>query len=539
MVILNGKSGVPGIRFGKLLFYKKKIRKIPCYTVTDVLGEKERFAQVRREVLDNLRKLSSQTGERAGREQAAIFESYQMLLEDPEYIQSVERILTEQNKNLEYAIQSVADYFITMFETMEDPYMTARAADVRDVSDQLQALLAGENMQMQYLGEPVIAAAEDFMPSETTQMDKSRVLGFLLQKGSANSHTAILARGMGIPMVFGLGEQLTADLDGKAVILDGYAGQVYVEPDDETRERLLEKQQSELGKRELLQELKGKENCTRDGRNISIFANVGGIDEIPRVYENDAGGIGLFRSEFLYLEREDFPTEEQQFRVYRHVLQEMQGKTVIIRTLDIGADKQAPYFGLEPEQNPAMGIRAIRLCLTRPEILRTQLRALYRASIYGNLGIMYPMITSVSEIEQLQDIEKQVRMELEKEQIPMAEKIETGIMIETPAAALIAEELAKRVDFFSIGTNDLIQYTLAADRQNLRMEAFCNPHHPAVLKLIQMAADSIHAEGKWIGICGELAADLSLTETFLQMGIDELSVAPDMILPLRKRVREL
>lgn len=539
MVVLKGKSVFPDVCIGRISFYERKEHTVKRYKVEDTKGELLRFQKAKETASDQLKELYDKTVADVGEDNAAIFEIHRMMLEDLDYVESIENIITSQQVNLEYAIGTTSDNFSAMFEAMEDAYMQGRAADVRDVSERLLSILCGEKNDINRLTEPVIIAADDLVPSETVQLDKSKVLGFVMQNGSTNSHTAILARSMGIPAVVGLGDALTREYNGRRAIVDGFDGMVYIEPDETTDRAMREKKKRAGAHKEMLQELKGKENVTKDGRSVKIFANIGKSADLAGVLDNDAGGIGLFRSEFLYLENTDYPTEEQQFAVYKQAVETMAGKPVIIRTLDIGADKQADYFHLEPEENPALGLRAIRICLTRPEIFKTQLRALYRASMFGTLAILYPMITSVEEVHKIKAMEKEVQEELKREGIPFREDVETGIMIETPAAALISDELAKEVDFFSVGTNDLTQYTLAVDRQNPKLDPFCDTHHKAVLKLIRMAADNAHAEGKWIGICGELGADTSLTEEFLRMGIDELSVSAGMVLEVRKKVREL
>lgn len=539
MVVLKGKSVFHDVCIGKIVFYKRSERTIKRYKVEDTESELKRFHEAKETALSQLQELYDKAVADVGEANAAIFEIHQMMLEDLDYIESIENIITSQQVNLEYAIGATSDNFSAMFLAMDDAYMQGRAADVKDVSERLLTVLGGEAASLNELKEPSIIAADDLVPSETVQLDKNKVLGFIMQNGSTNSHTAILARSMGIPAIVGLGEKLSDDFSGKTAIIDGFDGTVYIEPDEETDRRMQEKMKQSREHKEILKELKGKENITKDGRTIKIFANIGKTADLANVMANDAGGIGLFRSEFLYLENDDYPTEEQQFAAYKQAAETLAGKTVVIRTLDIGADKQADYFHLDKEENPALGYRAIRICLTRKEIFKTQLRALYRASMFGNIAIMYPMITSVDEVLRIKEIEKEVKEELAKEGIPFKEDVETGIMIETPAAALISDELAKKVDFFSVGTNDLTQYTLAIDRQNQKLDQFYNPHHKAILKLIRMAADNIHAEGKWIGICGELGADTALTEEFLRMGIDELSVSPSMVLEVRKKVREL
>ena len=466
-----------------------------------------------------------------------IFEIHQMMLEDLDYVESVVNIITTQEVNAEYAIGTTADNFAAMFQVMDDAYMQGRAADVKDVSERLLRVLCESEGSPMAIDEPVIIAADDLVPSETVQLDKDKVLSFVTMYGSSNSHTAILARTMNIPAVIGAGEGLRQEYDGKIAAVDGFEGRIYIEPDAPTMERMKKKQQEDMAQKELLQQLKGKDNITAGGQKINVYANIGNMADVGAVLKNDAGGIGLFRSEFLYLES-TYPTEEQQFGVYKTVAENMAGRKVIIRTLDIGADKQAEYFGLGKEENPALGYRAIRICLTQTDIFKTQLRALYRASAFGQIAIMFPMIISVAEVRKIKEIIEEVKAELRAEGISFREDVEIGIMIETPAAVMVSRELAKEVDFFSVGTNDLTQYTLAIDRQNEKLDDFYDAHHPAVLAMIQMAAKSAHAEGIWIGICGELAADLSLTGTFLSMGIDELSVSPGMVLPLRKRIRE-
>ena len=467
---------------------------------------------------------------------AAIFEVHQMMLEDPDYVDSVYHIIRSQGVNAEYAVASTGDNFAEIFAAMDDDYMRERAADVKDISNRLIEVLQGNEQGEIHTEEPVILFAEDLAPSETVQLDKSKVLSFVTHLGSTNSHTAILARTMNIPAIIGV--DYPQDVDGKMGIVDGYTGKVYIDPPFSLMEEYQQKKEKDEEKKRLLLQLKGKENITLDGKKINLYANIGGVSDVAAVLANDAGGIGLFRSEFLYLESKDYPTEEEQFSAYKTVAEKMAGKKVIIRTLDIGADKQVDYFHLGKEENPAMGYRAIRICLDRPEIFKTQLRAIYRASYYGTLAIMFPMIISVDEVRQIKKMVETVKEELAKEQIPFKE-VELGIMIETPAAALMSEELAKEVDFFSIGTNDLTQYTLAIDRQNQKLDNIYDPHHPAVLKLLKMVVENGHKEGCWVGICGELGADTTLTETFLKMGFDELSVSPSMILKVREKIRSI
>ena len=497
-----------------------------------------RFEEAQETAIAQLGELYDKAMEDVGEVNAAIFEVHQMMLMDLDYVDSIKNIITTQEVNAEYAVATTGDNFSQMFASMDDAYMQGRAADVKDVSDRLLGILSDAGESGVVADEPVIVAADDLVPSETVQLDKSKVLAFATMYGSANSHTAILARTMNIPAVIGLGEGLAKEYDGHMAAIDGFTGTIYIDPDEETMKAMTEKREEDRRQKALLEELKGKENVTLSGQKINVYANIGNLSDVGAVLKNDAGGIGLFRSEFLYLESEDFPTEEQQFQVYKQVAENMAGKKVIIRTLDIGADKQVDYFGLDKEENPALGYRAIRICLTRPEIFKTQLRALYRASAYGQIAIMFPMIISVKEVKQIKAIIEEVKEELRQAQIPFREDVELGIMIETPAAVMMSRELAKEVDFFSVGTNDLTQYTLAIDRQNQKLDAFYDPHHPAVLAMIRMAAENAHAEGKWIGICGELGADLELTEEFLAMGLDELSVSPAMVLPLRKKIRE-
>ena len=538
MITIQGKSVFGGVSIGKLMFYKRNEKVIKREHISDADAEWKRFEAAKGQAVDQLKELYEKALEDVGEANAMIFKIHQMMLEDLDYLESIENIIRSQEVNAEYAVATTADNFAQMFASMDDAYMQGRAADVKDVSERVLDILCGVSAGVKEMTEPCIIAADDLAPSETVQLDKSKVLGFATMYGSANSHTAILARTMNIPAVIGLGETLSSQYDGKMAVIDGFTGILYVDPDEETLARMQEKRAKDLEQKELLNQLKGKENVTRSGQKINVYANIGNVSDLGAVLKNDAGGIGLFRSEFLYLENSTFPTEEQQFAVYKQVAESMAGKKVIIRTLDIGADKQVDYFNLDKEENPALGYRAIRICLTRPEIFKTQLRALYRAAVYGNLSIMFPMIISVSEVKKIKEIIAQVQAELKAEGIPYKEDVELGVMIETPAAVMISRELAKEVDFFSVGTNDLTQYTLAIDRQNQKLDTFYDPHHPAVLAMIKMAADNAHAEGKWIGICGELGADLELTEEFLKMGLDELSVSPALVLPLRKRIRE-
>lgn len=538
MITLEGKSVFGGVAIGKIQFYKRNEITIKRTRVEDVEAEVERFRNAKAKTLELLKGLYEKALEDVGEANAMIFEAHQLMLEDPDYVESIENIIRTQDVNAEYAIGVTADNFAAIFEAMDDAYMQGRAADVRDVSERLLQALSSQNETVMVMDEPVIIAADDLVPSETVQLDKEKVLSFVTMYGSANSHTAILARTMNIPAVIGLGEALKEEYDGKVAIVDGVDGKVYIDPDEETMASMQKKQKKDQEQKELLNQLKGKENVTKSGQKVNVYANIGNLADVGAVLKNDAGGIGLFRSEFLYLESDTYPTEEQQFAVYKKVAETMAGKKVIIRTLDIGADKQVDYFKLDKEDNPALGYRAIRICLTRPEIFKTQLRALYRASAYGQISIMFPMIISVAEVKKIKEIVEEVKAELRTEGAAFREDVELGIMIETPAAVMVSRELAKEVDFFSVGTNDLTQYTLAIDRQNQKLEDFYDSHHPAVLAMIRMAAESAHAEGKWIGICGELGADVTLTETFLKMGIDELSVAPGMVLKVRQKIRE-
>ena len=538
MITIKGKSVFGGVSIGKIMFYKRNEKVIKRTHVDDVDAEWKRFCDAKDTAVSQLKELYDKAIEDVGEANAMIFEIHQMMLEDLDYLESIENIIRTQEVNAEFAVATTADNFAQMFAAMDDAYMQGRAADVKDVSERVLDILCGVSGGMKEMTEPCIIAADDLAPSETVQLDKSKVLGFATMYGSSNSHTAILARTMNIPAVIGLGEDLLTKYDGKMAVIDGFAGMLYIDPDEETMKVMEEKRAKDQEQKALLEQLKGKENVTKSGQKINVYANIGNVSDVGAVLKNDAGGIGLFRSEFLYLENSDFPTEEQQFAVYKQVAENMAGKKVIIRTLDIGADKQVDYFGLDKEENPALGYRAIRICLTRKEIFKTQLRALYRAAMFGNISIMFPMIISVAEVHEIKAIIAEVKEELKNEGIPFKDDVELGVMIETPASVMISRELAKEVDFFSVGTNDLTQYTLAIDRQNAKLDKFYDPHHPAVLAMIKMAADNAHAEGAWIGICGELGADLELTEEFLKMGLDELSVSPAMVLPLRKRIRE-
>lgn len=538
MITIKGKSVFGGVSIGKIMFYKRNEKVIKRTHVDDVDAEWKRFCDAKDTAVSQLKELYDKAIEDVGEANAMIFEIHQMMLEDLDYLESIENIIRTQEVNAEFAVATTADNFAQMFAAMDDAYMQGRAADVKDVSERVLDILCGVSGGMKEMTEPCIIAADDLAPSETVQLDKSKVLGFATMYGSSNSHTAILARTMNIPAVIGLGEDLLTKYDGKMAVIDGFTGMLYIDPDEETMKVMEEKRAKDQEQKALLEQLKGKENVTKSGQKINVYANIGNVSDVGAVLKNDAGGIGLFRSEFLYLENSDFPTEEQQFAVYKQVAENMAGKKVIIRTLDIGADKQVDYFGLDKEENPALGYRAIRICLTRKEIFKTQLRALYRAAMFGNISIMFPMIISVAEVHEIKAIIAEVKEELKNEGIPFKDDVELGVMIETPASVMISRELAKEVDFFSVGTNDLTQYTLAIDRQNAKLDKFYDPHHPAVLAMIKMAADNAHAEGAWIGICGELGADLELTEEFLKMGLDELSVFPAMVLPLRKRIRE-
>ena len=538
MTIFKGKGVYGAVAIGKISVFKRRDTTVKRIHVSDTAAEKKRLEAAKEAATAQLQEIYDKALKEVGEQNAQIFEIHMMMIEDDDYNESIESIIDTQSVNAEYAVSVAADNFSEMFASMDDAYMQARSADVKDISNRIIACLSDDGSQENSSDEKVIICADDLAPSETVLLDKNKVLAFVTSHGSSNSHTAILARNMNIPAVIGAGDDfLSAVSDGMFAAVDGYTGEVFLSPDTEALEKLKTKQKEDEEKKRLLQELKGKENVTLDGTKINIFANIGGVDHIGAVLANDAGGIGLFRSEFLYLESSDYPTEEQQFAAYKKVLESMAGKKVIIRTLDIGADKKVDYFDLAKEDNPALGFRAIRICLTRPEIFRTQLRALYRASAFGKLGIMFPMITSVSEVEQIKKICAEVREELRADGVDFDENAELGIMIETPAAAVISDKLAPLVDFFSVGTNDLTQYTLACDRQNSAVEQFVDTHHEAILRLIEMSAKNAHANGAWIGICGELAADTSLTETFLRIGIDELSVSPSFVLKVRDAVR--
>ena len=538
MQVYSGKSVFGGIAIGKISVYRKNEQQVKRVRTEDIKGELARYEAAKAAAIKQLQELYQKALKEVGEANAAIFEIHQMMLDDGDYNESVENIIKTQKVNAEYAVAVTGDNFAQMFRAMDDDYMRERAADVKDISERVLSILNGGQKGKVVTDEPVIIVADDLAPSETVQLEKDMVLSFVTVHGSVNSHTAILARTMAIPALIGT-EELPLDdtVDGKLAVVDGLNGKIYVEPDAQTLEEMKKRRQAELEKKELLQLLKGKENVTLDGKKIMLYANIGNIKDLATVIQNDAGGIGLFRSEFIYLEKDRYPTEEEQFSIYKTAVETMAGKRVIIRTLDIGADKQCEYFEMDKEENPALGYRAIRICLTRPEIFKTQLRALFRASAYGNLAIMYPMITSLWEVRRIKEIVEEVKAELTAEQLEFGNP-QQGIMIETPAAVMMSGELAKEVDFFSIGTNDLTQYTLAIDRQNPKLDKFYDAHHPAVLSMIRMTVENAHKAGIWAGICGELGADTSLTKEFLAMGVDELSVSPGSILPIRKIILE-
>lgn len=548
MTEYSGKSVCGGTAVGKIHLMAKSERPVVRYKAEDSEGEIRRLEEARAEAGKQLAGLYEKAETEVGEANAAIFEIHQMMLDDDDYLNSIRNIIVEQEVNAEYAVGVAADNFAEMFSSMDDAYMKERAADVRDISERIIRILSdaeGADTEEVMAGkaavrpeEPVILLAEDLAPSETLQLDKSLILSFVTLRGSANSHTAVLARTMDIPALVGVDMELSGELEGRMAVVDGRDGRLYIDPDEDFVHEMQSRRERELEERKRLRELKGQESITRDGRRVSVCANIGNVSDLSCALENDAEGIGLFRSEFIYLEGSDYPTEEEQFRIYKKTAETMAGKRVVIRTLDIGADKQADYFGLDREENPAMGLRAIRICLTRPEIFKTQLRAVYRASGYGRLAVMYPMITSVEEVRRIKEISAQVKAELNEKNIPCND-VEEGIMIETPAAAMISDMLAKEVDFFSIGTNDLSQYTMAIDRRNPKLDEFFNPHHEAVLRMIEMVCRNARAEGIWVGICGELGADPELTEAFVRMGVDELSVPPSCVLPLRKRIRSI
>lgn len=531
---LKGKSVFGGIAIGRISVYNKDESTVKRVKIEDTAAEVKRFEEAKETAKEQLQALYEKALVEVGEVNAMIFDVHQMMLDDLDYVEAITHMIENQGINAEYAVATTGDNFSNMFAAMDDDYMKARAADVKDISNRVVKILQGKKDSVLDGDEPVILLADDLAPSETVQLDKSKVLAFVTRHGSTNSHTAILARTMNIPALIGV--KFEENVDGKFAIVDGYNGNVYVEPTDDVVKEYESKKQEAEEKKRLLQELKGKENITLDGKKIKLYANIGGVADVASALQNDAEGIGLFRSEFLYLESNTFPTEEEQFQAYKTVAENMAGKKVIIRTLDIGADKQVDYFNLDKEDNPAMGYRAIRICLTQPEIFKTQLRAIFRASYYGNIGAMYPMIISVAEVQKIHAIVDEVKAELDAQGLPYGD-VEQGIMIETPAAVMMSAELAKEVDFFSIGTNDLTQYTLAIDRQNPKLDDFYDSHHPAILRMIQMVIDNGHKEGCWVGICGELGADTTLTETFLKMGIDELSVSPSMIFPVRDKIR--
>ena len=536
MEMYTGKSIFKGIAIGKILFYQKGEQPVKRVKIEDTAEQIKRYEDARAKAAEQLQGLYEKALKEVGEANAAVFEVHQMMLEDDDYIDSVVNIIETQQVNAEFAVATTGDNFAKMFAEMEDDYFKARAADVKDISERMVNILSGNESGGAIGDEPVIVVAEDLAPSETVQMDKEKLLAFVTRLGSANSHTAILARTMNIPALIEV--DIKEEWNGKMAVVDGYTGTFYIDPDEDILKKMQEKKEEDIKARELLQELKGKEDVTVDGKHIKLYANIGGVKDVASVLANDAAGIGLFRSEFLYLEADNYPNEEAQFQAYKTVAENMAGKKVIVRTLDIGADKQVDYFNLDHEENPAMGYRAIRICLDRRDIFRTQLRALLRASAYGNIGIMYPMIISVDEVKEIKKIVESIKAELTEKGIEYGE-VEQGIMIETPAAVMISDLLAKEVDFFSIGTNDLTQYTLAIDRQNSKLDNIYDAHHPAVLRMIQKTIENGHKAGCWVGICGELGADMTLTETFLKMGIDELSVSPTFVLPIRKLIREM
>lgn len=538
MLVCKGKSVYRGIAIGKIRVMAKKQQKVLRKKTDNTKKELERLETALKSAKLQLAELYGKASSEVGEANAAIFEIHQMMLDDDDYLNSIKNIITEQRVNAEYAVASAADSFSLMFSSMDDEYMKERAADVKDISERLINILSGAASGGGESDKPFIILADDLAPSETVQLDKDMVLSFVTVHGSINSHTAILARTMNIPALVGTDIKLCDELDGRIAAVDGFEGVIYIDPDEQTMKKMLRRQSEEEKKQRLLSDLKGKENVTKDGHKILVYANVGSLKDMVYAFENDAGGVGLFRSEFIYLERDDYPGEEEQFVIYRKAAESMAGKRVIIRTLDIGADKQADYFNLPHEENPAMGMRAIRICLTRPEIFKTQLRALYRASRYGKISVMYPMITSLEEIRRIKKITAEVRADLDAQGIPYS-KIEEGIMIETPAAVMISDLLAKEVDFFSIGTNDLSQYTMAIDRQNISLDEFFDPYHPALLRMIGLVCKNAHKNGIWAGICGELGSDTELTESFLRLGVDELSVSPARILPLREKIRSI
>ncbi|MCX4327940.1 MAG: phosphoenolpyruvate--protein phosphotransferase [Lachnospiraceae bacterium] len=533
---LTGKSILKGIATGKILFYQKGEQEVKRTKTEDTRAEIKRYESAREKAVLQLKELYKKAVKEVGEVNAAVFDVHAMMVEDGDYVDSIVNIIETQQVNAEYAVAVTGDNFSKMFAEMDDDYFKARAADVKDISERIINILNGNENNNGALEEPVIIVADDLAPSETVQMDKEKLLAFVTEHGSSNSHTAILAKTMNIPALIGV--NIKPEWNGKFAIVDGYTGTLYIEPDEDTFNTLKKKQEEDIKARELLQDLKGKEDITQDGRKIKLYANIGGVKDVASVLANDAAGIGLFRSEFLYLEADDYPSEESQFMAYKTVAENMAGRKVIVRTLDIGADKQAGYFNLGHEDNPAMGYRAIRICLERTDIFKTQLRALLRASAFGNIAIMFPMVISVNEVKQIKEIVNEVKKELDGQEIPYGET-ELGIMIETPAAVMISDLLAPEVDFFSIGTNDLTQYTLAIDRQNMKLDNIYDAHHPAILRMIQMTIENGHKHGCWVGICGELGADPGLTKTFVEMGIDELSVSPAFVLPTRKNIRDI
>ena len=536
MLVVKGKSVFSGIVIGPLALFHRNTVSTARRRVKDTEAEIKRFQQARSASIEQLKDMYEKAVQKVGEEEAAVFEVHQMMLDDDDYIDNIITLISQEKINAEAAVEETAQQFSEMFRSMDDAYMKERAADVLDISRRIQVQLCGGEANDFSVYDGVILAADDLAPSETLQLDTDKILGFVTSGGSTNSHTAILARTLGITAVVNTGTQLHTDVEGKTVIVDGFTGTVYLDPDSATFDKMKKKQAEAEERKIRLEAYRGKESVTVDGYKVNVFANIGNPDNVPQALANDAEGIGLFRSEFLYLENATYPTEEQQFEAYKKTVEMMGGKTVVIRTLDIGADKKVDYFDLKAEENPAMGMRAIRICLTRPTLFKTQLRALCRASAYGKIAIMFPMIISVDEVRRSRELLRQVQNELRHEGIAFDESMEVGIMIETPAAALISDELAKEVDFFSIGSNDLTQYTLAIDRQQTDLDNFLNPHHPALLKLIEMTVKNGHKEGIWVGICGELGADLSLTEDFLRMGVDELSVSPPAVLPLREKI---
>ncbi len=538
MISIQGKGVSTGVAMGPLYYYQRAKSVIRRIKVEDAVAEWDRFKAAQKKAIEQLGELYEKALKEAGEEAAFLFETHQMMAEDDDYVEAIEGLIKEEKLNAEAAVTDTAAQFADMFAQMEDTYMQARAADVKDVSGRIIGILTGVVQGGIDSPVPVILAADDLAPSETVQLDKSKILAFVTEGGSGSSHTAILARTMGIPAIIGVGDQLKPEYEGRDCIVDGATGTVILDADDATRAVMTAKREEQLKRQKLLEQLKGQPNVTKDGQSIKVFCNIGNPEDVPVVLSNDGGGVGLFRSEFLYLNCSDYPSEDYQFEAYKKVLSDMGGKEVVIRTLDIGADKQIDYFEMPKEENPALGNRALRICLNRPEIFKTQLRALYRASAFGKLGIMFPMVTSVWEVKEAKKMCELVKKELTAEGKPFADDVQIGIMIETPAAAVMSDRLAKLVDFFSCGTNDLTQYTLACDRQNNDLGRFFNPHHPAVLRLLKMVCDNAHKNGVWVGICGELGADLELTETFLSIGIDELSVSPRSVLPLRQKIRE-